>query len=351
MLKFSGLRSRAMNRRRVIAAVLLAIAGWMILPVPRTAAFQEPSRGGRPRPAAAGAQRGGAAAAAQPAPRAATPANPSGERTISAVPNRSRIVLIHQRTLASDVPGIIETVPFREGDEVQEGDVVAGLRDDVAAAALATATRVAESDIEQQYAVAAHEVADITVKAALGANERFGGAVPAIEIEKLRLDANRARLQIDKSQHDQEVARLKAEEAEAALKAYTIAAPQGGVVTRVLKFPGEAVRQGDPILEMVSTQRVRVEGEIDVRGSWQVRRGNAVAVQIDLPDAPAEIKDRTFEGLLVYVDPTVDAISLTVRVWAEVDNPEGLLKPGLRATMTIYPDRMVEEPRTVATGG
>ena len=119
----------------------------------------------------------------------------------------------------------------------------------------------------------------------------------------------------------------------------------------MLKYPGEAVRQGDPIVALVSTKRVRVEGEIDVRGSWQVRRGNAVTVEIDLDDAPPEIKGRTFEGRLVYVDPTVDAISLTVRVWAEVDNPDGLLKAGLGATMTIFPDRMVDEPKTVATGG
>jgi multidrug efflux pump subunit AcrA (membrane-fusion protein) len=39
----------------------------------------------------------------------------------------------------------------------------------------------------------------------------------------------------------------------------------------------------------------------------------------------------------VFVSPEVDPVNGQVRVLAEVDNPDGVLRPGLRATMTIGP--------------
>ena len=50
---------------------------------------------------------------------------------------------------------------------------------------------------------------------------------------------------------------FKRNEAQAQLDTFSIRAPFAGVVTRVHRGKGEAVRQGDQVLELVSTQRVR----------------------------------------------------------------------------------------------
>ena len=42
-----------------------------------------------------------------------------------------------------------------------------------------------------------------------------------------------------------------------------------------------------------------------------------------------------FEGTIVFVSPEVDPISGQVRVWAEIDNRNGRLRPGQPAEMTV----------------
>lgn len=257
-------------------------------------------------------------------------------------------MLIDQRTLASDVPGILAEVPFREGDEVPARVMVARLRDDVPAAAYKTTQKLATSDIEERYAEAAFHVAEATVDAAEAANNLVSSAVPLIEVKRLELDAERANLQIDKAVHDREVADLRAGEAKAQLDTYTITAPFEGVITRVHKQVGEAIRQGDPIIELVSTKRVKVEGYVPVGDFWTIQRGNLVRVWIELPGVRHPIEDRVFEGRLIFVDRTVHPVTRMVRVWAEVDNPDDLLRGGLPAQMTIHPDKTYEAPAEAA---
>jgi RND family efflux transporter MFP subunit len=348
-------------KRHAAVLVLLAAAIWAIATNGRSDAFQ-------PQPRARGAQPNNTGAApsapnraapertatggvqttrkavAQPAQQTddsrpksdAPPASVAG----TVVVERSVIEPIDQVTLASDVPGIIAELPFREGDEVPAERLVARLRDEIPKAALQTARKLADTTIEEQYAAAAHEVAAATVDKAEMANEKVFGAVPVVEVLRLELDEHRAELQIDKARHDRGVAESRADEAEAQLNAYTLKAPFSGVVTRVHKKVGEAVRQGEQIIDLVNTSRVRVEGYIAVSDFWNVKRGNLVRVQIDLPGLRPDIADRVFEGRLVFVDRTVHPVAQRVRVLAELDNPDDLLKGGLKARMTIHPDEM-----------
>ena len=349
-----------MQRRAAILAVVLAAATWMVISNGRSDAFQAQPRSRAAQPARSGAEpratgqpverrplaeaRSDAAADRTAEPPAASAARPDG----SIVVDRGQIMLIDQVTLASDVPGILAEIPFREGDEVPARVLVAKLRDDIPAAAFETARKLSTSDIEERYAAAAHRVASATVEAAEDANQQVSNAVPLIEVKRLELDEERAFLQIDKAVHDREVADLRAAEAKAQLDAYTITAPFEGVVTRVHKQVGEAIRQGDPIIELVSTKRVRVEGNIPVGDYWNVQRGNLVRVWIELPGVRHAIEDRVFEGRLVFVDRTAHPVTRTVRVWAEVDNPDDLLRGGLPAQMTIHPDKTYDAPAEAA---
>jgi multidrug efflux pump subunit AcrA (membrane-fusion protein) len=63
-----------------------------------------------------------------------------------------------------------------------------------------------------------------------------------------------------------------------------------------------------------------------------VKRTPAI-VTVDLPGHPGS----RFTGEVVFVSPEISAVNGRFRVWAEVDNPQGLLKPGLRANLEITP--------------
>lgn len=269
---------------------------------------------------------------AEKAPAAKTPQAPA-KKLIEL--QKCSIELVDSVTLASDRAGIVAFVGPREGDIVHEGDLVAGLQEDVAKATLAIAAKEAESDVDIRYSQKAGEVAEAEHQKALEANRNVK-AIPEVEVRRLKLAAEKTVLELESARHRQAINVLKRDEAQAQLETFRIKAPFEGVVTRVHRSKGEAVRQGDQVLELVSTKRVRVEGMMDIRDVWYVRRGNEVDVQLEITGTDLDVVRQTFPGRIVFVDVKAEPVSQTVRVWAEVENSENVLRAGLMARMKIH---------------
>lgn len=250
---------------------------------------------------------------------------------------RCRIKLIDQVTLASDRTGILSFVEVGEGDVVSAEQNIAGLMDDVAQANLAIATKKSQNDIEIRFSKKAAELAQAEYDKALEANRTVKNAVPDIEVRRLKLAAEKSLLQIEQAEHQKRLDELSRDQAQAELNTYRVKAPFDGVVTRVFKKKGEAVRQGDPILELASTRRVRVEGDIEIQHVSVVRPGCRVLVRLDIPEVDLEIEKETFEGRVEFVDVTVQPVSRQVRIWAEVQNRDEILRSGLTTRMTVLP--------------
>lgn len=253
------------------------------------------------------------------------------------VVDRCRIKLVDEATIASGRTGVLANMPVREGDLVKKDQLVAQLIDDVAKAALDVATKEASNDVEIRYAEKAAEVAQAEYEAYVQANRRNPNTYPAIEVQKMKLSAERGFLQIEQAQHQFDVAKMKKNEAEATLKLFRVDSPFEGMVTRIYKVKGEAVREGDPILEISNTTKVKVEGAIKISDAFGVKPGSPVKVQLDLPEADLPEEQLVFEGKIVFVDVKAQPVTNQVRVWAEVDNPKNVLRAGATAKMTILP--------------
>lgn len=253
-----------------------------------------------------------------------------------------------QAELASERPGIIEFVEFKQGDTVKKGDVIARLKDAVARATYEKNKLQATNDVHIRYAEAAFKVAQQELQIALDANARVPGAVPKVEVEKLRLSADKAALQREQAIHEQDVARATVHEAEETLKTHEITAPFSGVVSAVYRTEGEAVRQGDPIVEIISTETISIEGLVTIRESYAVKKGDRVVVELDAEyyRLPQGFEDHKLPGKITFVDPKAISILGKAKVYAEVDNSLGLLRPELRAKMKIVP---AGAPQTAAT--
>ncbi|MBM82995.1 MAG: hypothetical protein CMJ78_20730 [Planctomycetaceae bacterium] len=259
--------------------------------------------------------------------------------------SRCRIQLIDHVILASDRPGILEFVEPEEGDTVESGQMIAKLKDDVAKASFDTAAKRAENDVQIRYAKKAREVAEAELKMAVQTNDKLPNTVPLIEIERLRLAEEKGRLQIEQAEVEHLIAGLTSDEAKAQLETYSVDAPFTGKVTRVYKKRGEAVRQGDPILELVSTRRVKVEGYINIEHVWSVKPGTPVEVRLDIPDRDLPQEKRTFKGHISFVDVKVQPVTRQCRVWAEVVNEDNILRMGLNARMQIMPRKTVAKAK------
>jgi len=272
----------------------------------------------------------------------AEPVVPAEHRPIEI--GHCRLKLIHEVVLASDRAGILDFVEDREGAPVVKGQQVARIKDDAAQASLAIVAKEAENDVEIRFSRKSSEVAEAEFLKSREANLSVPGVIPEFEVRRLKLAFERSILEIEQAEYRKAINEMKLNEARAQLKTFRVEAPFDGLVTRIHKQQGEAVRQGDPIVEIADTRHVRVEGYVNLRDSWQVQPGAAVAVQLDIPDVELEVEDLVFKGQVVYVDVKVQPVTGGVRVYAEVVNRGNILRAGLTARMTIAPLRQRTTP-------
>ena len=249
------------------------------------------------------------------------------------IPARDEGVLVE--VLVRPGMNVSKEMPLARQDETE-----ALATRDQASTELANASRVARNDLKIQLARKSHEVAAAELKRAIEAAERFSKSVSQSEIERLELVAEQADLQIYQARFDMKTAQLAVATHEAALqlaehrlKKRTIYAPSSGVVVEVLKQTGEWVEPGETVLRIVRMDRLRVEAFFSAeRANAQlVGRPAVIAVKVS-PDQTIDIP-----GEVTFVSPEVHRINGMVRVWVEIENSEGKLRPGLQARIKIEP--------------
>ena len=259
--------------------------------------------------------------------------------------DKCHITLKDHVTLASDRTGIVKAVEYKEGESVKEGSLVVMIADDVAQANLAAAQKKASNENELNFARIAKKQADSEHERMVKANqdaEKKGGQKPVaqVDIDKAQLAADKAGISIIAAEHEIALNKLNAAVTAAELRTYSVLAEFDGIVTRVYKKKGEAVRQGDPVAEIINTKRVRIEGYVPLADLQYAKEGAKVWVR--LPDADLDLlgyqkeEDRKpFEGLITFVDVVSEPIDRTTRVYAEVENRKNILRVGLEAIMEI----------------
>ncbi|HSG73560.1 MAG TPA: biotin/lipoyl-binding protein, partial [Planctomycetaceae bacterium] len=194
------------------------------------------------------------------------------KRTTFEVPN-CNILLSDERMLAVGQTGNIARVHVREGDRVKQGQLLAELDASVPQAALAVAAKLAENDVDVRFAKVAAKVAEAEYALAVAANEQTPETFSEIELEKLKLEQERSRLQIEVAQQEYDANQLRRDEARALVESYRLLAPAEGLISRVYKQPGEAVQSGELLLEFKGTKTLKIEGELPVRALGSVRTG------------------------------------------------------------------------------
>lgn len=254
-----------------------------------------------------------------------------------------RIVLIDHVVLACDRSGILKSVEFKEGMHVQARQQVALVADEIAVANLSLAERKGSNDVEVRFNRKASEIAETEYRKNAEANKKAadagkGNPVALLEVEKLRLAAEKAALSIEQAEHELLLNKLTADVARAELASYSVLAEFDGVVTRIYRKKGEAVRQGDPIVEVVNTDRVRIEGRIDLADLKFAKQGAKVKVRLSVPDLDLPEEREEFSGQITFVDLISDPVTQETRIFADVRNKDNILRAGLTAEMILEVD-------------
>lgn len=264
----------------------------------------------------------------------ATPAEAdSGPQVIRLA--ETRLSLIDRAALSAERTGVLHEVTVKEGDAVKASTVVARLRDQVIRAQLAIADKQLENDVDMRFARKAAELANLEFSKSVKVNEGTSGTISEIELRRLRLASEKALLQLEQAQWQLELTRLQREETAAIHATYTVLAPWSGIVMKVNKRRGEAVREGDAIVEIADLSRLRAEGYVSLTDALKLQPGQAVRWQWSILGLPDSETPQVFAGQLTFIEPKVDPVTQKVRVWAEIQNADARLKDGMQGVLFI----------------
>lgn len=185
-------------------------------------------------------------------------------------------------------------------------------------------------------------------RAALESGTKLAGARANLSKAESRLAVSEAQAQLKRAQSALEVARsrvqLSGQTYETRLRqlgananedgTITITAPISGIVADREATPGESGQDaGKKILTIVNGSSVQASGNIYEKDLNQVRVGQPVRVKVN------GLVDRTFNGRISVVGSAVQGETRVVPVKVELDNADGVLKPGMFAEIEVLTDR------------
>lgn len=232
----------------------------------------------------------------------------------------------------------------------------------------------AANDVAVRHAMKSRDASKAEFDRAVQARKAFEKSISLTELDRLRLIFERNDLEIEKAQfeldladlqqqiedsaiaeQDQIVERLKLsveqsllqkevdaltrdvkartlDQAKLQLARRGLRSPLDGEVAEVFRHRGEWLEPGQRVMRIVRLDRLKVEGFVDSREISSSMRGAAVRVRVTPNDAEKPV---TVKGKIVFISSEIDPVNAQVRVWAEVENPDLMLRPGLPAEMII----------------
>ncbi len=240
--------------------------------------------------------------------------------------------------VAAAETGIVAAIEVREGDTVQQGDVLAVLDHEVLSALMA----IAEQAMQSRGALDAARAEYGLKQRRLDKLEmlRSKGHARQEEVERARADLAIAEAQQRSAQEDLLIRKLEYQKIRAQLERRKIRAPVGGVVIKVHKELGGFVAPNDPaVATLVQLDPLRATFSLTRDQANQL----AVDQQVTLWSYPASGETsgaaEAMEGTVEFVAPVTDAESGTVRVKIRIDNPENRHRAGERCTLQESVDR------------
>ncbi len=272
-------------------------------------------------------------------------ASPPAEPRVITVDGLVR--LIESVDVPARVEGRLVKVQVREGASIRRGELL-GRLDDVesqlkvkrAQLELQLATEKAESDDSIKAARVVKDVSQAEFERARQAKQTTPGSISQSEYGKLWLEAEKANHELARLLDEQQFAvitsqtkKVELELAQLALEERAIVSPLDGIVVQLHRREGEWVHPGDKVIRVVRIDRLRVEAYVNLHSKLTALENAAVMLQVEFPDAPVQ----EFSGELVFVHPEADPVNGQIRVWAEIDNRDRLLRPGQRGRLKIFP--------------
>lgn len=205
-------------------------------------------------------------------------------------------------TVRPEIAGVIRRINFSDGQPVERGDVLIELDQD-------------ELRAEASQASAHEQMARVTYERIRRLASQQTTIVPVQQVDE-------ARLALEAAEANSVLYAIR-------LKKTVIRAPFSGTAGFRRVSAGDYVQPGQDVVNFEDLHVLHVDFKVPESWLSRLRVGQGVAVTTDAFPA------RPFDGQVSAIDPRVEASTRTVPVRAAVPNPQGLLRPGLFATVRL----------------
>jgi membrane fusion protein (multidrug efflux system) len=199
-----------------------------------------------------------------------------------------------------EIAGRVAEILFREGERVVGGSVLIRLDDSVQRAD--------------------HERAKANLVLSKSKFERATG------LRDQGFISGQAR---DEAENGLKVAQADAELTAARLAKTRILAPFSGTLGLRSVSVGDYVKEGQDIVNLEAVDPLKVDLRVPEVFIAQVRPGQPLQVALD------SMPDRTWPGVVVAINPLIDANGRSIAIRAQVSNHDGKLRPGMFARVRL----------------
>jgi RND family efflux transporter MFP subunit len=263
--------------------------------------------------------------AAQPAlaqaVETATVTKAAGERLV-VLPGE--LVAFEAVNLTARVQGYVESIPVDRGDQVERGQLIATL------VAPELAAQVAEAQARVQAATAKRVEAETQLATARTVYERLKaaaatpGAVSALELQSAEEAVKGVTALVDSNAKAVDAANASLDAVRVLQGYLRVVAPFAGRVTERFLHPGALVGPSTgPLIRLEQTSHLRLVVPVPERHYAAITRGRKLEFTV-----PALVA-RKFTGTVARVAGSLDAKTRTMAVELDIQNPDGVLAPGM----------------------
>jgi RND family efflux transporter MFP subunit len=236
--------------------------------------------------------------------------------------------------------GVIDRMELSNGMPVAKGKPIGYLHSEIAELSVKKAQLAAKSVGPKAEAEAKRQLS----LAVVAVNERLEKRQPGLVSYEEKLKAE-AEVKVASAMVLQASEKVLLDEAELALaqralEEHKIIAPFDGIVIERLKNSGERVGVNEAVVVLGNMDKLRVWAYVPLENAFQIKEGQIVEIQPKLTNRkgpPLAIENKRIRGKITFVDPQFQPITENAkRIFAEFDNKDHELMPGLKTRMTIY---------------
>ncbi len=210
------------------------------------------------------------------------------------------LAAVHQVDVSSDVSGRVTEIKFTAGARVKAGDPLIQL-----------------FDAPEQADLASFKAQTIAAQLALD------------RAKALLARSFGPQATVDQAQSVFDQASAGVAKTEAVISQKLVRAPFAGELGVRRVEVGQYLSAGTVIVSLTDLSKVYLNFTATEKDSAILKVGQTVKVRVDA------YPGRDFEGKITTIEPQISADTRNIRIQATIDNPEGILKPGMFATTSV----------------